>query len=172
MSWLKLPFLFWLALSGWACRDARVTGEVKTQPDANARAAEEVITLRREDGGWGVGPVYKLTIYSDGGVVFEGKKNVRHAGIAKSSISRRELQRLIDEFEKVDYFSLADNYLRDENCPIPSFDTPIVITSLTYKGRSKSVAHDTGCKGTSALEKLAALENLIEEVTRTEQWIK
>lgn len=171
----KLPVLLGLVLGGWGCaQPPAASRELRPQPNANARAApaEKVITLQRKDGGWGMSPVYDLTIYADGGVVFEGKKNVKTTGTASGSVGRQEVERLISEFEKADYFSLADRYMDKENCPVPSADTPIIVTSLTHNGRSKTVVHDTGCKGVPALEKLSALEKLIEEVAGTRRWIK
>lgn len=175
MSLSKQILLLWLVLNSLGCSAGQVvssTQVAEATPNARSALLEAVITLQREDGGWGMSPIYSLTIYADGAVVFEGEKNVKRKGVVRSKINQQELQQLIAEFEKINYFSLADRYLGKENCPVPSFDTPVVVTSFTHNGRSKKVIHDTGCKGTSALEKLTALENKIEEVVNTKQWIK
>jgi hypothetical protein len=49
---------------------------------------------------------------------------------------------------------------------------PSAITSIQLDGRSKRVSHYYGCGTEGSLAKLTELENKIDEVVGTQQWIK
>lgn len=135
-------------------------------------AAVPVITLERTSC-YGTCPVYKLTIYDDGTVEYEGLEFVKKTGKAQGQITKDALEDLIREFEEIDYFKLDDNYGgQGKNCPELWTDHPTVVTSLNWKDRKKSVSHYHGCRGTAVLEQLTKLENKIDEVVNTNRWIK
>ena len=76
-----------------------------------------VITLERTPC-FGTCPSYKLTIYDDGKVEYEGRDFVKRKGKAEGQITKAELEELIREFERIDYQNLADDYtLSSKNCP-------------------------------------------------------
>ena len=133
-----------------------------------------VITLQRTEC-FGTCPVYKLTIFADGKVLYEGIRHVKKKGKIKSRISQVKLQQLIDEFENIYYFNLNDAYVRrSKGCPQWVTDMPSAITSLTRarNGKRKSVNHDHGCRGSEVLELLTRLEDTIDEAVNVNQWIK
>jgi hypothetical protein len=75
------------------------------------------------------------------------------------------VNKLISDFEQADYFSLNDSYT--------SFgvsDMPFVTTSIRIGGRTKTVRHYLGDR--SAPEQLTELENKIDEIVNSDQWIK
>jgi hypothetical protein len=121
-------------------------------------------------------PHYKLTIYADGSVVFEGLENVKTKGMVKSSISQEKLLELIKEFEMENYFSLNDQYLnKADGCPeIWDDESSIVNTSIKINGKSKSISHYRGCQdilGRSVYpEQLTHIEYKITEIAGTKQW--
>ena len=131
-----------------------------------------VITLERT-ACFGSCPVYKLTIFDDGTVMFDGKEFVKRPGSHTSRISKSDVESLIREFEKLDYYKLAEAYVDDPKlCPEQWTDMPSAITSLELQGNKKTVRHYYGCSGSKILEQLTALENKIDEVANTNQWIK
>lgn len=135
-------------------------------------AAVPVITLERT-ACFGTCPVYKLTIYDDGKVEYEGHEYVKQRGKAQGQITKEALEELVREFEKIDYFKLNESYSSEgKNCPQLWTDHPTAITSLNWKGRKKTVRHYHGCRGNPVLHQLTALENKIDEVANTERWIK
>src|SRR5689334_24897887 len=88
-----------------------------------------VITLERT-ACFGSCPVYKLTIFDDGKVLFDGKDFVKRPGMDTSQIKKSDLEELIRQFEKIDYLNLDENYTDDpKNCPQQSTDAPSAITS-------------------------------------------
>ena len=135
-------------------------------------AVVPVITLERT-ACYGSCPVYKITIYDDGKVLYEGTEYVKQKGKAEGRIEKSELDALLHEFEKINYLSLDENYTDDpKNCPQQWTDNPSAITSLNWKGKSKTIRHYYGCRGSSVAEQLTALETRIDAVAKTERWIK
>jgi acetamidase/formamidase len=133
---------------------------------------DDAITLERT-ACFGTCPIYKLTIASDGTVTFDGRRFTKTIGVAKGQISAQDFRRLVAEFQRIDYFSLPDNYAPGTPvCPQMITDMPSADTSLRLNGKAKSVSHYHGCGNSGALAKLTALENKIDEVAGTEKWIK
>jgi acetamidase/formamidase len=130
------------------------------------------ITLERT-ACFGTCPMYKVTIAANGVVTFEGGNFVKTKGIATGQISASDFRRLVDEFEKVNYFSLPDNYepgLAD--CRQAPTDLPSANTSISVAGKTKRVKHYQGCGNGGGLAALIALERKIDEVAGTQKWIK
>jgi len=135
-------------------------------------AEAPVITLER-GACFGTCPVYKLSIFADGRVEYEGKEFVKRQGKARGQISKAALQSLIREFEKIDYTKLDNEYVSEgPNCPEWWTDSPSAITSLDWKGKQKKIRHYHGCRGARVLDQLTALENKIDQVVNTKRWIK
>ena len=117
---------------------------------------------------------YLVTISADGTVNYEGYTNVKVKGKAQTQITREKVQLLIAAFAKAKYFSLRDRYsLPEDGCRLFSGDSPSANTSITIKGKSKSVDHYLGCfpKRGSPVRTLIKLEKEIDEVAGTDQWV-
>lgn len=135
--------------------------------------------MSRDPGFWDLGPAYSLSIRADGSVVYVGLRNVKTKGTAKGRVSPEDVKRLIKEFEKIDYFSLLDEYSHKSGCPFFLWDGANASTSLTSGSKKKSIFHDSGCLAdsngmstNSFPPGLTELENLIDEIVKSEQWIK
>jgi Domain of unknown function (DUF6438) len=128
-----------------------------------------MITLERTEC-FGFCPVYKLTITADGVVVFEGRRFVKQEGATiKSAISREQLKQLIAEFDRVKFFSLEDDYSETRlSCPT---DQPSAFTSIRINGKSKRINHYLGCSEPKVPKELTELENKIDEIVNTAQWL-
>jgi len=125
---------------------------------------EVVITLERTVC-FGACPEYKLTIYGSGTVEYEGKRFVEIEGKRTIDISVEKVRQLLSEFMKIDYFSLNDSYEE-----FMATDMPSVFTSLTFDGKTKTVRHYHG--DFSAPKELTELEDKIDEIVNSNQWIK
>ena len=91
--------------------------------------------------------MYSLKVLADGRVVYRGKQFVRNKGKAEIRLTREQLQQLLSEFEKADYFSLRNRYqYRADGCSSSGLDYPSAVTSFRINGRVKTIAHDYGCR--------------------------
>ena len=141
--------------------------------DNSATDAKIVVMLERRKGDcWGPCPIYKLKIFSDGKVIFIGEENVKEKTTVKSQINQKQLKTLSAEFEKIDYFTMADKYVPQENCPSQNSDSQTVFTSYTVGEKTKFITHYLGCEGTNELRNLVILEKNIDQIVATNQWIK
>lgn len=135
-------------------------------------ASVPVITLERT-ACFGTCPIYKLTIFDNGRVLYEGKDFVKRKGKAEGRITKAALEKLVREFNQIDYLNLDDEYVSEgKNCPEWWTDNPSAVTSLNWKHKQKTIRHYHGCRGSRILDQLTALENKIDEVVNTKRWIK
>lgn len=132
-------------------------------PELPADLQDVVITLGRTEC-FGACPIYKLTIKGDGTVEYEGEQFVAITGTVTSAISAEDVRKLVSEFEKVDYFSLNNSYTSEDVT-----DSPSANTSITIGGRQKSINHYLGDDSTPP--KLTILEDKIDDITNSDQWI-
>ena len=121
-----------------------------------------VITLKRS-ACFGICPTYNITIYGNGTVIYEGTANVNTTGIQISNITEDNLRLLISEFKKIDYFSLNETEIASHVV----YDAPMFTTSLTINGKTKTIKHYE----TAVPKQLTNLENKIDEIVNSSQWI-
>ena len=120
--------------------------------------SDVAITLERTPC-FGSCPVYKITIYKDGLVRYDGIMWVKVKGEQVGRISTDSLSGLIQEFCEANYFDFKDRYTEGPT------DLPTTITSLTINRKTKvAVDYD------DAPESLRRLESEIDDVAVTEQW--
>ena len=134
-----------------------------SQSPASNSLGELTITLERTVC-HGFCPIYTLTIQGDGTVVYDGKDFVKTKGRAEITIQKEKIMQLLQEFEAIDYFNLNDKYT-DRTIT----DAPSVITSITVDGKRKTIEHYHG--DFNAPEELTKLEDKIDEIINTDQWI-
>jgi len=168
---LHIMFGFSLALF-WpsaGCHSASYSGQAVITQNI---PQDLMITLERAGDGFSR-PRYKLIITADGVVVFEGRRWVKQEGATmKSAISQERLKQLIAEFDRVKFFSLKDDYWKDRSvCDEVYSDAESVFTSIRINGESKTIRHYHGCKGPKVPKELTELENKIDEIANTAQWL-
>ena len=179
----RLVLVLSLTFNALACGGAAQSdAQTAATPAAQATAPKDtVITLERSQC-FGTCPSYKLTVYGDGRVVYEGRKFVKVEGAVNDSVTQEQLKQLLAEFDKADYFSLRDTYFdATDGCPTYWTDNPTANTSLELGGKKKAVRHYYGCqeKETSKdssfsvyPKKLYELESKIDEIVNTGRWVK
>ncbi len=131
--WVVLSVFLLLASVVNACSYSNVHGLA-----SSANLKDAVITLERTLC-FGNCPAYKLTVYGNGAVTFEGKSFVRVTGKAEGAITQEQFKQLIFVFEEANYDSLKDSYTQ-----ISVTDAPYVTTSITVDGKTKTVRHYLG----------------------------
>jgi hypothetical protein len=125
--------------------------------------AQTVVTLERGPC-YGPCPVYRLTLYDSGKIVFEGKNHVRAKGTQTATISKEQVAELVAGFEKAGYFRFKDRYTAHHIT-----DLPTTVTSVQVGRRVKRIEHYHG--DSSAPKILSALENKIDAVVGSKRWI-
>ncbi len=157
-----------LALTLVACTNRREAAPVAEPPNLALAASGVAIRLERTPC-FGRCPVYTISASSSGEVTYEGRANVRKIGSATTRISRQHVDALLLELERAGYFTLADRYASSEpTCRRYATDSPSVISSATFRGRTKRIEHDYGCVGVPGV--LTILEKRIDEVLGSGRW--
>jgi Domain of unknown function (DUF6438) len=162
--------LVWLAvLAACSSRPAAVGGPATPYDrDAQSAGARPVITLERRPC-FGTCPVYQVAIARSGAVSYTGKHHVTTQGAATAQLPAERVDSLLDALERGGYFEFADDYVMNTPaCGMYATDSPTVVTTVTARGRTKTIRHDYGCTG--APRELARLERLIDDVVGTDRW--
>ena len=129
---------------------------------AAAQDAEVAITLER-GACFGSCPVYRVTIYTDGTVTFEGELFVQTEGTHTTTIEPAVVQQLLASFEEAGYFDWEDEYTE-----MNEGDLPTIITSVTRDGETKRITRYTG--DSNAPLELPYLETWIDMAAYTSQF--
>ncbi|QLH10853.1 DUF6438 domain-containing protein [Nitrosarchaeum sp. AC2] len=104
---------------------------------------------------YGPCPVYSVTVFENGSVIYEGKQHVENIGIYQYGISTRDTKKIIDKFYEINYFSLNDRY------EIGSTDHPTVITSFRNESYEKIVSN----YGDAGPSRLHELEIMVDDLS-------
>jgi hypothetical protein len=122
---------------------------------------------------FGHSPVSTVTSAAEGTGVYQAQDFVQTTGRAEGRIAPEQVHALLQAFDAIDYESYRGSYNSSDPALCPEFwtDSPVVRTSLTRGGSTKNVKHNHGCKGFAGEEALIDLENQIDAVAGTKQWI-
>jgi len=114
---------------------------------------------------FGTCPTYRVTISSDGSVIYDGRAHVNRMGILRSSITVDDLEKLFSEFKKHDFFEVDGRYDEMDD----SGDASFVITSIRANGREKTIKRYTLPK-IPPPDWLIQLEERIDQVSGASRW--
>jgi hypothetical protein len=131
-------------------------------PSAAYDPQSVVISLERGPC-FGSCPVYRVVMYGDGTVRYDGKDHVRHRGSQTAVIASENVKELSEEIERIGFFNLRDSYTE-----VSVTDAPTVFLSIAVGGKKKQVKHYLG--DLRAPKTLEAIETRIDEVAGTGRW--
>lgn len=126
---------------------------------------EELVIRLERTACFGKCPVYSLMIKGHGAVIYSGVDFVKMKGIQETTISAEAMDQLLQAFDDAEYFLLDDSYTG-----FGKSDMPSVYTSISIGDNTKSVKHYLG--DNKAPKKLTELENKIDAIVNSAQWIK
>lgn len=127
----------------------------------NSKNTEMVFKIK-ETPCFGKCPVYEMEIYRNGFVKYTGRNFVEKEGEYQKTISKKEVESLIDLFNEAAFFSLKDEYQGEMT------DLPTVYTTFKYEGKSKTIENYYG-----APDELRKLENALRAIGKDEEgWEK
>lgn len=124
--------------------------------------AEVAVTLERGLC-FGSCPAYKVTIYTDGTVIFEGERFVDAMGTHSTTIEPEVVEQLVAGFAEAGYFGWEDEYTE-----MTVSDLPTITTSVTRDGETKQIVRYAG--DSRAPQPLPYLELWIDLAAYTGQW--
>jgi hypothetical protein len=113
---------------------------------------------------FGFCPDYTVTINSAGEVHYEGRRFVNVVGARTATIPREDVARLVARFDDIDFTNLRDAYRAHVS------DLPTYTVALTRDGHTKTVV-DYGGIGAGMPESVRTLQNEIDRVAGTAQWV-
>lgn len=130
-------------------------------PQVDERKREITSVSLKRTACFGTCPVYTVSISKDGGVVFNGEYYVEKTGRQTATIPALEWDRLTEFIFKSGFFSLKDSYSMEVT------DLPSQTVTVSYMGGTKKVYR----YGWEAPATLIELEELIDEIANTKQWV-
>lgn len=143
--------------------DSDVNFSVGDSEYSNYDKAE--ITLER-GACFGFCPDYVLTITETGDVIFEGRNFVTNPGKTENyTISESKVSKIINEFEKVNFFDLEDEYVDPYVTDLPS-------TTLSLRLDSKFKSIKLYGLDNTVPQELIDLADFIDDVAGTEEYTK
>jgi uncharacterized protein DUF6438 len=154
-----------LAAAAACYRDAPRHAPLEGHSSAPTPGRHEHLASIERTACYGWCPVYKLTVFRDGAVEYEGTGFVKRQGKATGHLRPDQLAALDELFQKHGYLGLADSYEAYEVT-----DAPSVYTAYsTVGGKRKDVKHYLG--DTKAPAVLGKIEEGIDRIVHVEQWI-
>jgi hypothetical protein len=130
---------------------------------AHAQESDASIAITLERGAcFGTCPMYTLTIYDDGTVIYEGENFVTVTGEQTSQIDPATVELMVEAFVNAGYFDWNETYLTQTVS-----DLPTIITSVTHNGETHQIVRYTGDTAPLALP---YLENWIDVMANTGLW--
>jgi hypothetical protein len=118
----------------------------------------------------GTCPVYSIEVQGNGLVVFEGDEFVPVTGERHSWVSKQTIRKLVNAFQKADFFSLKDKY------GAAVMDSPVCVISIEWDGKRKEICDYEGFTvGMPAAVTPAAvtrLEQQVDQLALQNDWIE
>jgi hypothetical protein len=145
---------------------APAAADATAPPAAPAASAPFVLATLQRTACYGTCPIYRLTIYSDGRVVWEGEQFVKVKGKAEARLTADQVAALRAAFAAAKYTQLEDHY----DC-YEVTDNPSANTSFQIGGKTKTITHYHGCRRDPATTTLSGLENKIDEIAGAVRWV-
>lgn len=168
------------------CPCAALPPQNTTQPPEtafNEVPPDTLIVLQRE-ACEGRCSVYRLVIFDDGEILWDGIAYVQTLGAARRRIEPGLIKNWLEEAKAMNFFSLKsgirvpqqdgrgeNSQASDEMCGIKQFDAPLTILSISSGGRSNTVLYNRSCKELTN-QKLVLLEDKLVAITKSNRWIK
>jgi hypothetical protein len=107
---------------------------------------------------------YKLSIYADGTVIYEGKANVSKAGFWRATVPKERVDELAAQFDRIGFTALQPSYGGGLS------QNPVAILSYRHSDSTKTVSHDEGSPFSP--KALTALEDEVDNAVQSVNWVR
>lgn len=153
----NLLIILFSALALVSCKTKKKATETTTKTEYNYSDNDMVASIERTMC-FGVCPAYKMEIYGDGKIVYEGIKNVDHIGKFEGKTTTEKIDQLLAKATEIGYADLNDSYENKSITDLPSTTTVILLNGVSKKVYSRY----------NAPEKLVAFQKFFEELFKDE----
>lgn len=180
MNYTMRIFLIAILLFSFACKSKKEViekAEVKEEPIeqiiAEATTEEDGVLKRAKDAFpesaiariqrtacFGRCPIYILTVYKGGVVIYEAKKWVDKEGTFQAKVDEGKIQELMQRAESINYFDLENEYDSQKVSDLPS-----TITSLRNEDQFKTIVNRY-----QGPEELSEFEKYFDELFLNLDW--
>jgi hypothetical protein len=123
-------------------------------------------------------PLYKVTIYGDRRLIFEGNTKGASSKTIEAQITERQLEELLDAVKKAKFFEFQPSYATfDDGCRVSGSHGNGYFLTLKQESNEKTVRYDSVCyqgnrRFSRELMRLRQLKEKIQTILNIEQWIK
>ena len=140
------------------------------EPEQPAPTGTDSISMTRGPC-FGACPMYTVTVYGDGRVVFQGDRFVAETGEHTKTIDAADAAALFAAADSIDFYRLPADITpaNQQACGASWTDMPGAEVTLRWNARMHTVNHYHGCP--KAPERLTRFENRIDAVAGTAEWI-
>ena len=140
------------------------SGAIGNTAEPGGTGPHEMMATLERTACYGTCPIYRLTVYRDGAVEYDGEQFVKVKGKATGQITADQVTELDAAFVAAHYFDLEDKYTDYEMTDMPSANT-----SYAGDGKHKAIEHYYG--DSKAPPALQTLEDAIDRIVHVDQWI-
>ncbi|MFT7333993.1 MAG: hypothetical protein ACI81S_002216 [Sphingobacteriales bacterium] len=110
---------------------------------------------------YGECPVYKMTIFTNGDALYEGRMNVEMEGLHTGVLSRRSVKKIIELAEDIKFFDFDENYIDEYITDIPS-----TIVTFVKDGNRKTIRSNSF----QTPKELISFQNFIDQMGKDAEW--
>jgi hypothetical protein len=153
-----------VALAGCAGSGSAGRKTCMKQLEAMTDTPDAIVQLRRAGCSPGTCPVYSVSVYLDGTVVYEGRSNVAVVGQQRAKLPADRVGELIVAMQETRFLDSPDNC-----CSCPGADKSNIVMIDYRPGQvEKTIVHDQACE--TAPLAMNRLTSTIERLTAVERW--
>lgn len=146
-------------------------GACKKSPAVDAAPLDSSLVASLDRGPCrGTCPVYRVELYGDGRVQFDGKQHVGTIGTRTGNTSVSAVQDFMRSVVASEFATADSAYVMGSaGCGAYATDLPVSVLSIKVGTRMKTVQHDPGCR--NAPKFLRTLAAQLDTAARTAPWI-
>lgn len=133
-----------------------------TELRKRADALDSIYASLKRTPCYGRCPIYEVSIYKSGYVVYNGNRFIEKTGLHRSRLTQEQLKQIAAKAEEIGYFELENNY----DSPVTDF--PTTITVLNLPGKPKKEIKDR----VGAPESLKEYEKFLDNLLNGLAWTK
>lgn len=123
--------------------------------------SDPVATLERSTC-YGACPYYKISVYADGRVIYEGKQHVEYIGKHSVKVSKATVEKILAKAKEINYATLENRY---PSKGLGIVDFPMCITSVMIDGKLKEVYNRN-----NAPKELIAYQDYFDALFEDVEW--